>query len=200
VLTAESKRTVDEVRRIGHGLRPPQLDQLGLAGTLRQETALLQRQAPGLTITIRTAPCPDLPGLPAAVEVAAYRIATEAVTNVARHARARHCEIRVMDRVPAADRHPEAGSHLVLDVRDDGDGMPDGWRAGVGIASMRERAAELGGTLHIEPGTPRGTRVVACLPVVGDPEREVTVSELASESASTGRPRMRPTSASEEVT
>jgi two-component system NarL family sensor kinase len=167
VLKAESQRTVDEVRRIGHGLRPPQLDQLGLAGTLRQEAALLERQVPGLAITVHAVPA-DLPDLAAAVEVAAYRIAAEAVTNVARHAHARHCEIRVaaITRGELPDTHLGPSCHLVLDVCDDGDGMPDGWRAGVGIASMRERAAELGGTLLLEPGTPRGTRVMACLPVV----------------------------------
>ena len=95
-----------------------------------------------------------LAGLPAAVEVAAYRIITEAVTNVLRHARAHRCQIRI-----------RPGQDLRLEVCDDGAGMPDGWRAGVGITAMRERAAELGGELAIAPASPRGTRITARLPI-----------------------------------
>jgi two-component system NarL family sensor kinase len=89
-----------------------------------------------------------------AVELAAYRIVTEALTNVLRHARARCCEVRV-----------QIGQDLRLEVYDDGAGMPEGWRAGVGITGMRERVAELRGELAIEPRGPRGTRIVACLPI-----------------------------------
>jgi len=55
-----------------------------------------------------------------------------------------------------------------VDVSDDGVGLPDGWRTGVGIASMRERVAELGGTLEIEPCLPHGTRITARLPAQED--------------------------------
>ena len=108
----------------------------------------------------------DLLPLPAAVEVAAYRIIQEAMTNVARHAHARTCRVRL-----SVD---QTGSVLELEVTDDGVGMPEGRRAGVGLSSMRERAEELGGTLVVEPGPEGGTRVLARLPmpVMEDPEGE----------------------------
>jgi signal transduction histidine kinase len=155
-LKAESQRAAEDVRRIARGLRPPALDELGLDGALRAEVARVGRGAPGLSVAL------DVPGslleaVPAAVEVAAYRIACEALTNVLRHAGAGCCQIRV----------DAAGESLRLEVSDDGIGMPDGWRAGVGITAMRERVAELGGDLAIGPGRPRGTRVTAVLPMGG---------------------------------
>jgi len=92
--------------------------------------------------------------LPAAVEVAAYHIALEALTNVARHANAQTCRIRL-----------SLESGLCLEITDDGDGMPTDKHAGVGLTSMRERAAELGGEFKIEPSTMHGTRVWARLPL-----------------------------------
>jgi signal transduction histidine kinase len=100
----------------------------------------------------------SLPSLPAAVEVAAYRIAQEALTNVVRHAHARECAVRL--RVDDA---------LELEITDDGVGLPEDRGAGVGLSSMRERAVELGGTCSVEPSVPQGTRVVARLPL---PENE----------------------------
>jgi signal transduction histidine kinase len=91
--------------------------------------------------------------LAGAVEVACYRIVTEALTNVARHARAASCSVRI-----------RVDHGMCVDVRDDGVGLPDGWRAGVGIASMRERIAELGGELVIGSRLPHGTKIVAHLP------------------------------------
>jgi two-component system, NarL family, sensor kinase len=154
-LKAESQRAVTDIRRILHGLRPSALDELGLAQALREEAARLERQAPGLSITVHL---PGLDGLPSAVEVAAYRIVTEALTNVLRHARARCCDV-----------WSQPGQHLTLTVCDDGAGLPEGWRAGVGITAMRERAAELGGELVIEPRLPHGTRIAARLPVRESP-------------------------------
>jgi signal transduction histidine kinase len=98
----------------------------------------------------------DLPALPAAVEVAAYRIAQEALTNMVRHACAQNCRV-VFSATPLA---------LEVIVEDDGVGVPDTPRAGVGLASMRERAEELGGTLTIERLPEGGTRVHAKLPLV----------------------------------
>jgi signal transduction histidine kinase len=102
---------------------------------------------------ILDAPDEDLADLPAAAEVACYRIVTEALTNVTRHAHASRCSVRI-----------QLDHDLDVDVSDDGVGLPDGWRTGVGIASMRERVAELGGTLVIEPCLPHGTRISARLP------------------------------------
>ena len=87
------------------------------------------------------------------MEVACYRIVTEALTNVTRHAHATRCSVRI-----------QLDHGLDVDVRDDGVGLPEGWRTGVGIASMRERVTELGGTLVIEPCLPHGTRITAHLP------------------------------------
>ena len=152
-LKAETQRAVTDVRRIVYGLRPPALDEFGLVGSLRQEVGRLQHEAPALTVTL-DAPDADLGDLPAAVEVACYRIVAEALTNVTRHARATRCSIRI-----------RLDHGLTVDVSDDGVGLPDGWRTGVGIASMRERVAELGGKLEIESGLPHGTRITAYLPV-----------------------------------
>ena len=94
--------------------------------------------------------------LPAAVEVSAYRICTEALTNIARHAHARQVTIMV-----AID------GDLCLEVHDDGAASTAngrGWRPGVGLLSMADRVAEVGGTLQAGP-TPTGGRVQASLPL-----------------------------------
>jgi signal transduction histidine kinase len=155
-LKAETQRAVTDVRRIVYGLRPPALDEFGLVGSLREEVGRLQYETPALTVTL-DAPGDGLADLPAAVEVACYRIVTEALTNVTRHAHASRCSVRI-----------RLDHDLDVDVSDDGTGLPEGWRAGVGIASMRERVTELGGELVIEPSLPRGTRINARLPA-GEP-------------------------------
>jgi signal transduction histidine kinase len=92
------------------------------------------------------------------VEVAAYHIAREALTNVVRHSRAKHCNLRLA-------LQEEDGGRLYLSIEDDGQGLPDSVRTGVGLASMRERAAELGGLCNIESQPGAGTRVTAVLPL-----------------------------------
>jgi signal transduction histidine kinase len=152
-LQEQTAAAVADVRRLVEGLRPPVLDQLGLLSALREHTASLSRH--GLRVTLEA---PErLPPLPAAVEVAAYRIATEALTNVLRHARAKSCRVRIV-----------LNGALELAVVDDGSGLPADYRAGVGLVSMRERAAELGGTCLIERAVPTGTRVLARLPLPGE--------------------------------
>ena len=152
-LKAETQRAVTDIRRIVYGLRPPALDEFGLVGSLREEVGRLQYEAPALTVTL-DAPADGLADLPAAAEVACYRIVTEALTNVTRHAHATRCSVRI-----------RLKHDLDVEVRDDGVGLPEGWRAGVGIASMRERVTELGGHLVIEASLPHGTRIKARLPV-----------------------------------
>jgi signal transduction histidine kinase len=147
-----------EVRRLVHGLRPPALDDVGLVGALRQQA---RATAEGLGVVVEADD--DLGTLPAAVEVAAYRIATEALTNVGRHSGARHAVVRL-----ARDRHA-----LVVEVEDDGSGIAPGTAAGVGLVSLRERAAELGGTCAVGPATDgRGTLVTARLPLGQAPRLE----------------------------
>jgi len=156
-LKAETQRAVADVRRIVYGLRPPALDEFGLVGSLREEVGRLQYEAPSLTVSL-DAPAEGLADLPAAVEVACYRIVTEALTNVTRHAHATQCSVRL-----------RLNHGLDVNICDDGVGLPEGWRAGVGIASMRERVTELGGDLVIEPSLPHGTRINAHLPAREQP-------------------------------
>jgi len=89
--------------------------------------------------------------------VACYRIAQEGMTNVARHAKAHACRIRLW-----IDKAKDA---FGLEIVDDGVGLPEDRRAGVGMASMRERAVELGGTCEVAPAATVGTRVLARLPL-----------------------------------
>ncbi len=146
MLTAQLQEAVAEVRRLVYDLRPPALDDLGLVRALDEQA----RSLGNFTVSGPR----SMPSLPAAAEVAAYRIVMEAMTNSLRHARAENgsVEIRVSD-----------GLHIL--VSDDGVGIPDGYRAGVGIASMRERAADLGGTCVVEVGPDGGTVVRGWLPI-----------------------------------
>ncbi|HEX5505103.1 MAG TPA: histidine kinase [Thermomicrobiales bacterium] len=151
-LAGRLEGAVTDIRRVVYALRPPALDDLGLAGALRQAA---EGYGPGATRIAVEAPA-ALPPLPAAVEVAAYHIAQEALTNVVRHATARACTLRLaLD--PAADS-------LTVEVEDDGRGIAPGAPAGVGLASLRERAAELGGACTIEARPAGGTLVRAALP------------------------------------
>ncbi len=142
------RHTVSEVRRIVEGLRPSAVDELGLAEALRQ----LAEAGSGLKFAVQI---PATFGeLPAAVEVAAYRIAAEACANVIRHARASECTI---------DAGIDDGC-LTLTVADDGAGFGTDMAVGVGLQSMHERAAELGGSVEIR-SVPGGTTVCARLPL-----------------------------------
>jgi two-component system NarL family sensor kinase len=140
---------VGDIRRLIDGLRPAALDQLGLAGALHE---LVDRLAGGtrtrLVCDIGTDP------LPAAVEVAAYRIVSEGLTNVVRHAVAETCEIRLWRDI---DFH--------IEISDDGQGLPAVYHPGVGLTSIRERCAELGGQASIAPAAPHGTILRCRLPV-----------------------------------
>jgi signal transduction histidine kinase len=149
------QQSLADVRRLVEDLRPPDLDQLGLVGALRHQAARVTERDPGLAVEVEV-DGGDLPQLPAAVEVAAYRIATEALTNVGRHAAARSCRILL-----AMD--PRAGLRVV--VEDDGVGLTHGRPGGVGLTAMRERATELGGSLRVCPRDQGGTEVTARLPV-----------------------------------
>jgi signal transduction histidine kinase len=147
ILRAEAERAVGEVRRIVYNLRPSILDEFGLCLALQDQAR---------RIGCETVSVPDeLPPLSAAVEIAAYRIATEAMTNAARHAPG----------APVALRIAVVDEGLELEIADGGAGVPDFFRAGVGLASMRARAAELGGELSLAAMLPHGTIVRALLPL-----------------------------------
>jgi two-component system, NarL family, sensor kinase len=151
-LQAEITAAVADVRRLVDELRPPAIDEVGLVGALRLAADRLE--SPGSpTLVVESEG--RLPDLPAAVEVAAYRIGTEAMTNAVRHAGAATCSLRLV-----------GGPELTVVVEDDGRGLPVERRVGVGLNSMRERAAELGGECRVEPRPGGGTRVIARLPLV----------------------------------
>lgn len=134
-------------------MRPPALDELGLERALRQQASTLRRRSGGLLAVDFEVP-DEIPPLAAAVEVAAYRIAMEALSNVARHSTGTAVTVRLRADV---DR-------LVLPVTDNGSSAED-WRPGVGVASMRERAAEVGGDVTWG-ATPCGGRIDAVLPLL----------------------------------
>ena len=145
----ESSEVIAEIRRLVHDLRPPALDDLGLVRAIEQQADRLSGGA--LSITVQPA---ELGTLSAAVEVAAYRIASEALTNVVKHA----------DATTAAVRLTRAEGTLVVEVEDNGVGMDPAAEAGVGTVSLRSRATELGGSIEFLAASP-GTIVRATLPV-----------------------------------
>ena len=147
-VTEQVRDALEEVRRLVYELRPPALDELGLLGALEEQA----RRHSHVEI-VTSAP---IGPLPAAVEVAAYRIVLEALTNASRHAPGARTTVSI-------DREVD---EVVLRISDAGPGMPDGFRAGVGIRSMRERAAELDGTLFISTSAAGGTLVHAALPLM----------------------------------
>ncbi|GAA4365706.1 hypothetical protein GCM10023146_07960 [Nocardioides caricicola] len=153
-LVAQSRQDITDaladVRRLVHGLRPPALDDLGLLAALDQQAERMSSSDLAVTVAAE-----DVPALPAAVEVAAYRIASEALTNTARHAAASTAAVRL-----------HGGAHaLLVEVSDDGAGIAPDVVAGVGLRSIRERAEELGGRTEIVCPPAGGTRVRAWLPM-----------------------------------
>jgi signal transduction histidine kinase len=151
-LQTEIRATVGNIRHLVYDLRPPTLDELGLLATVRERAAHYSNASDGFHVTV-DAPV-ELPALPAAVEVAAYRIIQEALENVSKHAQASRCAIRFANQ-----------KGLEIEITDDGIGLPTNITPGVGLRSMRERAEELGGSCVIESGKNGGTRVLACLPI-----------------------------------
>ena len=147
---ADALAAMDDVRRLAHDLRPPSLDELGLTDALRDRLDRLVEGSCELCFAADNMPDP----LPAAVEVAAYRIGCEAVLNAVRHAAAAACTVML--------RGVDGG--LALTVSDDGRGLPDNAEEHVGLRSMRERAEELGGTIHITGAPGSGTTVSVWLP------------------------------------
>jgi signal transduction histidine kinase len=157
-LKKQSQDAIKDIRQLVYDLRPPALDELGLEGAVR-EFAEAQRPG-GLEIEV-TAKTP-ISQLPAAVEVAAYRIIQEAVTNVSRHANAQKCEVFLS----FVDQ--DGQKQLRIEIDDDGIGIQDDQSTGVGLQSMRERAEELGGYFTIEPRKNTGTCAIAVLPFPED--------------------------------
>ncbi len=161
----EIGKTVEEIRGIVYDLRPPALDELGLVGALRQRAERLQDVHSGAKarpLRIEIEPADSLPDFPAAIEVGAYRIVTEALVNVFKHAAADYCRIRI-------EFNPET-SELRLEVADNGIGLGERTSAsshsgGLGLTSIRERTEELGGICRFDRPPEGGTVVSAVLPV-----------------------------------
>lgn len=149
-LRSEARSALADIRRLVYELRPPALDELGLVGAIRQQADRLGAVTPAIQITAPAV----MAALPAAVEVAAYRIAVEALTNAVRHSGAGRCEICLTVK-----------DGLTIEIWDDGHGLPSDHRRGVGLTSIHERAAELGGRCEVGPRPGGGTRVWAWLPV-----------------------------------
>lgn len=146
----QTRSAIADLRRVVYALRPPALDELGLAGAI-EETCRRFDVPDGLRIDVTAG---ELTSLPAAVEVGAYRIAIEAVNNVVRHTGASTCTVSL-----AVD-----DGFLTVSVIDDGSGVPDR-ASGGGLSTMHERAEELGGSLAVSANSPRGTTVSAILPI-----------------------------------
>jgi two-component system NarL family sensor kinase len=162
----EVRDALDDVRRLVHDLRPPALDDLGLRAALEQQA---QRVSPEVAVTVDVS---GVGGLPAAVEVAAYRIVAESLNNVVKHAQASSATVRLR----------EAGGALEVEVRDDGRGIAEEVTAGVGLLSLRERAEELGGRFEVQCPAAGGTVVRAFLPVP-EPDPEPTPEPIPGSSA-----------------
>jgi len=143
---------IDGVRRIVYGLRPIELDDLGLVGAIRQQLAGEPTLDDGNKVAIEVCTPDPMPDLSPAVELAAYRIVMESIANVLRHSTARTCTVTF-----AAD------GRLDLTIADDGT-PPPAWYPGIGLRSLRDRAEELGGTACAGPAD-GGWTVRAHLPL-----------------------------------
>jgi signal transduction histidine kinase len=163
-LEGELQSAMAEVRRLFETLRPAVLDQVGLAAAVREQIEVLgtrmrtDEESPR-DVSFSFVHDGDFAALPAVVEVAAYRIVCEALTNVVRHSRASRCSVSL-----------RRSDVLRLEIVDDGIGIGISARRGVGLGSMRERADELGGVLVVDSVPAGGTRVTATLPIQPDPD------------------------------
>jgi len=144
-----AQMAIADIRRLVYALRPPALDDLGLLAALQEQ--MKQYRPSGIAMSL-DAPA-SLPPLPAAVEIACFRIVQEALTNIVRHAHATAANVRL-----------RIDESLTIEVSDNGQGLAPGVRSGVGFRSMRERAEELGGVCLIESMPRMGTQVFARLP------------------------------------
>jgi signal transduction histidine kinase len=151
-------RAIGEIRTISHLLHPPLLDELGFHSAARwYAEGFAQRSG----VQVKLMLTEITKRLPRQIELALFRVLQESLTNVHRHAKAARVEIEVIC----------TDDEVILNLRDDGKGIPDqvvkrfraGEAGGIGLAGMRERLAELGGTLEVESG-PRGTQICATLP------------------------------------
>jgi signal transduction histidine kinase len=148
-LKSQTQAAIEDIRRLVYNLRPPALDELGLFSAIREYAT--NRIRAGLSVRVEEGG--EIPKLPAAVEVAAYRIVCEALTNASKHSQAAECIVQLT-----------FDGGLQIDILDNGVGLPAGAHSGVGMFSMRERAAELGGTFAVQSKPGSGVHITAHLP------------------------------------
>jgi signal transduction histidine kinase len=151
LLEDEMHSAIDDIKALVANENPSSVTRLGLVGAVERFVGTLRSR---LHVRIEVVVLGEIPSLPDAVSVAAYRIIREALTNVVTHADARTCQVRLW-----------FDSELHVEVVDDGVGATAEIAGGVGLASMRQRAGELGGSCRVEPGLDGGTRLAAALPV-----------------------------------
>ena len=178
-LIAHTQEAVADIRHLVYALRPPALDELGLIPALHEQ--VFQYSDQGRHEIHISLEAPEyLPPLPAAVEVAIFRIAQEALTNVVRHSHASWCVVRLA-------LH-EQERLLELKIADNGRGFAPAQSTGVGLASMRERSEELGGSFEVVQAPTGGTcvqvRLPTLLPQLSDtPDRESRMTPWGEEAS-----------------
>jgi signal transduction histidine kinase len=149
----DTRLAIGDVRRLIDNLRPLALEELGLLGALRRRAQEISSVPGGVTVQVLVDRPDATPAIPSGVEVAAFRIVTEALTNVVRHSEAQRAVVRL--------RYCDV---LEVEIVDNGPANNGPWQAGVGLQAMRERAGELGGLCEVGP-SPEGGRVYVSLPL-----------------------------------
>jgi signal transduction histidine kinase len=147
------QESLEKIRGLSQSLQPVILDEQGLAAAVQWYVSVFERQT-GIAVAYQ-GPAADAPEMASAAAIHVFRILQEAMNNIARHARVDQARVSLAI-TPAA---------LRLEVSDAGGGIPDDYKAGIGLAGMRERAALIGGTLEIGNVNPNGTRVVLTAPI-----------------------------------
>jgi signal transduction histidine kinase len=150
LLEDEIHSAIGDIKALVANESPAVVAKFGLVGAVETFVAALRSR---LHVEIEVLVLGEIPPLPEPVSVAAYRIIREALTNVVTHADARTCVVRLW-----------FDAELHVEVVDDGVGAAE-VTTGVGLASMRQRASDLGGDCRVEPGHDGGTRLAAALPV-----------------------------------
>jgi signal transduction histidine kinase len=156
VAIKHAQSATEDLRRMVYDLRPPSLDDLGLIGAIQTQVRRFESDQLHIDVNLPA----KLPSLPAAVEVACYMIILEALTNISRHSKAKHCSISLM-----------INAGLELNVNDDGLGIAPVHHSGVGLNSMRQRAEELGGKFRFHSSQNKGTQLTVYLPLFLDKEQ-----------------------------
>lgn len=150
-LRQQVRSSINDVRRVVYGLRPIELDKHGLEGALMRRVASANNDSDRRLVVTATMPA-QMAGLSPATELAAYRIVSEGLANALRHSGATSCTIDI-----------SMGASLRIVITDNGSRGQD-WVPGVGVASMIDRAEELGGSASAGP-TSSGWSVIADLPL-----------------------------------